>query len=218
MPTALRRLRPPMAVRDLPGQPRRLRRIDLPHRPARRHLPGRSRHCLRPLPQRPHRLDLTPDELTGETTKRPAGVSRWVNAHGKISLAGFSCPGRAHVRGRASRGRGRGRADRHPAPRRGRGHACPAAAHRQADRAPRAPVAARARDATAGLTVTRLADAAGHVSRSRCPSSPPQSSCPRTARSSGSTRSGTTEPASSARSPTPKGRPRRKNSAIGNVA
>ena len=26
------------------------------------------RHRLRPLPQRPHRLDPTPDELTGETT------------------------------------------------------------------------------------------------------------------------------------------------------
>ena len=29
---------------------------------------ARPRHRLRPLPQRPHRLDLTPDELTGETT------------------------------------------------------------------------------------------------------------------------------------------------------
>jgi len=43
----------------------RLRYVDLPHRPARRHLPGRPRHRLRPLPQRPHRLDPTPDELTG---------------------------------------------------------------------------------------------------------------------------------------------------------
>ena len=34
----------------------------------------------------------------------------------------------------------------------------------QADRLPRAPVARRARDATAGLTVTRLADRAGVVS------------------------------------------------------
>ena len=59
----------PMAVRDLPRQPRRLRRIGLLHRPARRHLPRRPRHRLRPLPQRPHRLDPTPDELTGETTK-----------------------------------------------------------------------------------------------------------------------------------------------------
>ena len=60
-----------LAVRDLPRQPRRLRRIGLLHRPARRHLPRRPRHRLRPLPQRPHRLDPTPDELTGETTKHP---------------------------------------------------------------------------------------------------------------------------------------------------
>src|SRR5262249_35640514 len=64
---------------------RRLRRIGLPHRPAHRHLPRRPRHRLRPLPQRPHRLDLTPDELTGRTTKRcgsrrprPGQQSFWV--------------------------------------------------------------------------------------------------------------------------------------------
>ncbi len=35
----------------------------------------RPRHRLRPLPRRPHRLDLTPDELTSETTKfRPEGI------------------------------------------------------------------------------------------------------------------------------------------------
>src|SRR5215831_18003620 len=58
-------------VRDLPRQPRRLQRIGLPHRPAHRHLPRRPRHRLRPLPQRPNRLDLTPDKLTGKTTKLP---------------------------------------------------------------------------------------------------------------------------------------------------
>src|SRR5262249_2256266 len=63
LPPALRRLRSPMAVRDLPRQPRRLPRIALPHRPAHRHLPRRTRHRLRPLPQRPHRLDLTPTNL-----------------------------------------------------------------------------------------------------------------------------------------------------------
>ena len=42
-------------------------RIGLLHRPAHRHLPRRPRHRLRPVPQRPHRLDPTPDELTGET-------------------------------------------------------------------------------------------------------------------------------------------------------
>ena len=92
----------------------------------------------------------------------------------------------------------------------------------QADRAPRAPVARRARDATAGLTVTRLANGAGVVSFAgtaypagrrwaRQPSTsrswPGRCSCPRTARSSGSTRSATTAPASSARSPTPKAAP-----------
>jgi hypothetical protein len=48
---ALCRLRRAMAVRDLPRQPRRLRRIGLLHRPSGRHLPRRPRHCLRPLPQ-----------------------------------------------------------------------------------------------------------------------------------------------------------------------
>lgn len=37
----------------------------------------------------------------------------------------------------------------------------PGARDDQADRMPWAPVASRVRDATAGLTVTRLADAAG---------------------------------------------------------
>src|SRR6266567_8711549 len=72
VPAALCRLGQPVAVRDLPRQPRRLRRIGLLHRPAPRHLPRRPRHRLRPLPQRPHRLDPTPDELTGETTKASA--------------------------------------------------------------------------------------------------------------------------------------------------
>jgi hypothetical protein len=46
-PVASAQPRAPMAIRDLPRQPRRLRRIDLPHRPARRHLPRRPRHRLR---------------------------------------------------------------------------------------------------------------------------------------------------------------------------
>jgi hypothetical protein len=91
----------------------------------------------------------------------------------------------------------------------------------QADRAPRTQVALRARDATAGLTLTWLADAAGVVSfaaslcacgrwappPSTCPSWLSPSSCPRTARSSGSTPSGTTGPANSAPSPIPKDAP-----------
>jgi hypothetical protein len=94
---------------------------------------------------------------------RPAGVSRWVNAAGKISLAGFSYSVGATYAGEpvevvASGGlvdilhagvvvathAQRLRAD-------------------QADRAPRARVSRRARDATAGLTVTRLASNTGVI-------------------------------------------------------
>ena len=39
-----------------------------PTGPTHRHLRRRPRHRLRPLPGRPHRLDLTPDELADETT------------------------------------------------------------------------------------------------------------------------------------------------------
>jgi hypothetical protein len=95
--------------------------------------------------------------------KRPAGVSRWVNAAGKISLAGFSYhvgatyagePVEAVVAG--------GLVDILHA-----GTVVATCAQRlradQAGRKPRARVARRARDATAGLTVTRLADGAGVV-------------------------------------------------------
>ena len=94
---------------------------------------------------------------------RPAGVSRWVNAAGKISLGGFSYnvgatyagePVEVVVAG--------GLVDICH-----RGVVVATHAQRlredQADRAPRARVARRARDATAGLTVTRLADADGTV-------------------------------------------------------
>jgi hypothetical protein len=89
----------------------------------------------------------------------------------------------------------------------------------QADWAPRARVVRRARDATAELTVTRLADGAGVASFPGTPmrpsgcgpaqpstsrSWPGRCSCPRTASSSGSTRSATTGAASSVHSPTPK--------------
>jgi hypothetical protein len=96
--------------------------------------------------------------------KRPAGVSRWVNAQGKISLAGFSYAVGATYAGEpvevvvtgglvdilhagvlVATHAQRLRAD-------------------QAGRLPRARVARRARDATAGLTVTRLADGAGTIS------------------------------------------------------
>src|SRR5215471_8551025 len=95
--------------------------------------------------------------------KRPAGVSRWVNAHGKISLAGFTYnvgatyagePVEVVVAG--------GLVDiRHA------GIVIATHAQRfradQADRAPRARVSRRARDATAGLTVTRLANNTGVI-------------------------------------------------------
>ena len=94
---------------------------------------------------------------------RPAGVSRWVNAAGKISLGGFGYnvgatyagePVEVVVAG--------GLVDICH-----RGVVVATHAQRlredQADRAPRARVARRARDATAGLTVTRLADAHGTV-------------------------------------------------------
>jgi len=95
--------------------------------------------------------------------RRPAGVSRWVNAAGRISLAGFSY----HV-GATYAGEpvevvvARGLVDILHA-----GVVVATHAQRlredQAGRKPRARVARRARDATAGLTVTRLADAAGVV-------------------------------------------------------
>ena len=93
------------------------------------------------------------------------------------------------------------------------------ATHAQRDRKPRALEARRARDATAGLTVTRLADGAGVVSFAgasctcgrRCspPSStsrswPDPSSCPGTDKSSACAPSATTAPASWAPSPAPK--------------
>jgi transposase InsO family protein len=96
--------------------------------------------------------------------KRPAGVSRWVNAAGKISLAGFTYRAGATYAGEpvevvASGGlveilHG--------------GVVIATHAQRfredQADRAPQAAPARRVRDATAGLTVIRLADGAGVVS------------------------------------------------------
>jgi transposase InsO family protein len=165
--------------------------------------------------------------------KRPAGVSRWVNAAGKISLGGFSYRAGASYAGEpvevvvagglvdivhagvvVATHAQRFRAD-------------------QADRAPRAAGQRRARDATAGLTVTRLADAAGVVSFAGTPYTAGR----RWARQAvdvsivaGSvqlSRDGQVirvHPIRHDRSrelgafANPKGRPRRKNSAIGNVA
>jgi transposase InsO family protein len=95
--------------------------------------------------------------------KRPAGVSRWVNAHGKISLAGFSYGVGATYAGEPVEVVvARGLVDILHA-----GVVIATHAQRlradQADRAPRARVARRARDATAGMTVTRLANGIGVV-------------------------------------------------------
>ena len=100
----------------------------------------------------------------GAAARRPPGVSRWVNAHGKISLARFSYHVGASYAGEpvevVASG---GLVDIVHA-----GVVVATHAQRiredQADRVPRAPVTRRARDATAGLTVTRLADRAGVVS------------------------------------------------------
>ena len=185
-------------------------------------------------------LDSSAAEPAGQTVtapgppaRRPPGVSRWVNAHGKISLAGFSYragptyagePVEVVVAG--------GLVDiLH------RGVVVATHAQRlrddQADRVPRAPVVRRARDATAGLTVTRLADGAGVVSFAGTPYA-----CGRqwarqaidvsiVAASVQLSRDGQVirvHPIRHDRSrelgafANPKGRPRRKNSAIGNVA
>ena len=95
---------------------------------------------------------------------RPPGLSRWVNAHGKISLAGFSyAVGASYAGEPVEVVVAGGLVDILHA-----GVVVATHAQRmredQADRAPRAPVARRARDATAGLTVTRLASGAGVVS------------------------------------------------------
>ena len=96
--------------------------------------------------------------------RRPPGVSRWVNAHGKISLAGFSYhAGAAYAGEPVEVVAAGGLVDILHA-----GVVVATHAQRfrpdQADRLPRAQVARRARDATAGLTVTRLANRAGVVS------------------------------------------------------
>jgi transposase InsO family protein len=165
--------------------------------------------------------------------KRPAGVSRWVNAAGKISLAGFTYRVGASYAGEPveviAAG---GLVDILHA-----GVVVATHAQRfrpdQADRAPRAAGQRRARDATAGLTVTRLADAAGVVSFAGTPYAAGRMWARQAVEVSivaGSvqlSRDGKVirvHPIRHDRSrelgafANPKGRPRRKNSAIGNVA
>jgi hypothetical protein len=102
---------------------------------------------------------------TQSPAARPAGVSRWVNCRGRISLAGFEYPVGATFAGEpvevVATG---GLVDIFHA-----GVLVATHAQRlkpdQADRVGRrALVPARARDATTGMTVTRLADGSGTVS------------------------------------------------------
>jgi transposase InsO family protein len=95
---------------------------------------------------------------------RPAGVSRWVNAHGKVSVAGYSYKVGATYAGEPVEVVTSGGLVEilH------RGVVVATHAQRlredQADRVMRTtPVVRRARDATTGLTVTRLAGGAGVV-------------------------------------------------------
>jgi transposase InsO family protein len=168
-----------------------------------------------------------------EPAKRPAGVSRWVNAAGKISLAGFSYRVGATYAGQPVEvvvaG---GLVDIWHA-----GVVVATHAQRlrpdQADRAPRARVTRRARDATAGLTVTRLADGAGVVSFAGTPYTAGRMWARQTidvsivAASVQLSKDGKlirVHPIRHDRArelgafANPKGRPRRKNSATGNVA
>jgi transposase InsO family protein len=95
---------------------------------------------------------------------RPAGVSRWVDQRGGISLAGFRYPVGATFAGEPVEVVVTGGLVEvlHA------GVLVATHAQRlkpdQADRRPRAQVQQRARDATTGLTVTRLADGSGTVS------------------------------------------------------
>jgi transposase InsO family protein len=101
--------------------------------------------------------------VTAAQAERPAGVSRWVNAAGKISLAGFAYHVGATYAGEPVEVvAAKGLVDILHA-----GVVVATHAQRlragQADRAPRARVARKQRDATAGLTVTRLANGDGTI-------------------------------------------------------
>lgn len=108
-------------------------------------------------------LAQAPAAATAVPAKRPAGVSRWVNAAGKISLAGFSYNVGATYSGEPVEVVvTHGLVDILHA-------GVVVATHAQrlredhAGRTPRARAARRARDATAGLMVTRLANNTGVI-------------------------------------------------------
>jgi len=174
-----------------------------------------------------------PDRPAAPAAKRPAGVSRRVNAAGKISLAGFTYSVGATYAGEpvevAAAG---GLAD---IPHAGVVVATHAQRLRQdqADRAPRARVSRRARDATTGLTVTRLANNTGVITlagqtypagRRRARTSIDVTTVAGSVQLSEDGKVIPVHPIRHDRSKelgafaNPQGRPRRKNSAAGNVA
>ena len=123
-------------------------------------LAGRNRAAVQAGP-------ISPPAAPAAGGRRPAGVSRWVNAQGKISLGGFTYTAGASYAGEPVEAVeavvAAGLVDIVHA-----GVVIATHAQRfrtdQADRAPRAWITRRARDATAGLTVTRLANGTGVVS------------------------------------------------------
>jgi hypothetical protein len=120
-------------------------------------LAGRNRAAAEPGP-------VPAPAAPAARAQRPAGVSRWVNAQGKISLGGFNYAAGASYAGEPVEAVVTGGlVDIVHA-----GVVIATHAQRfrpdQADRAPRARITRRARDATVGLTVTRLANGAGVVS------------------------------------------------------
>ena len=76
LPAALRRLRPPLGLRHLPSQPRRLRKTRSSNRDTHRHRRGSPRLRLRALPQRPDRMAVRyTDELTGLAPSGPRATA-----------------------------------------------------------------------------------------------------------------------------------------------
>jgi transposase InsO family protein len=111
--------------------------------------------------------DVTPQPVSGKPAPRPGGVSRWVNGRGRISLGGFDYPVGATFAGEPVEVVVTGGLVEilHA------GVLVATHVQRVKDdqkdrvaRTARIPQQRRARDATTGLTVTRLADAAGTLS------------------------------------------------------
>jgi len=109
---------------------------------------------------------------TKVTSGRPAGVSRWVDQHGQISLAGFSYragPSFAGEHVEVVVSAGVVEIWHHGVLVASRAQRLRADQLDRLQRPERAPLARRARDATAGLTVTRIADGDGVISFAATP-------------------------------------------------